>query len=371
MKAFLGGMTYAAIACVVIIPFSYADEKVSWGAFVDTYYAYDFNNPPSHDRVLVNSGANGITNTYTTTAARSNEFNINMAYLEAKVVAEDYRGRLALQTGTSVEVNDVNEPSVGIFGGPTLSRNIQEASIGYHVDPTLWIDAGIFPSYLGIEDFISKDNWTYTRSLSGDSTPYFESGVKATYKISDQVVTQFHVMNGWTNLTEDNGNKSIGLQVVYTPNSTYSFTYNNFYGLMAPGNVSRFFNQVIGRIAVSPKIQFAASFDIGFQEKPDQSGMANWHDVTLLMRTQISQKWAASFRLEDYGDPYQLDVTTGTPNGFQTWGYSVGLDCQPKERVLWRTEYRELFSRDPVFVGSASPSSQDPLIVTSLSLSIQ
>jgi len=370
MEMFLGGMIYAAIACVVIIPFSYGDEKVSWGAFVDTYYAYDFNNPPNHDRVLVNSGANGITNTYTTTAARSNEFNINMAYLEAKVVDDDYRGRLALQTGTSVEANEVNQPSTGIFGGPTLSRNIQEASVGYHVDPKLWIDAGIFPSYVGLEDFISKDNWTYTRSLSADSTPYFESGVKATYKISDQVTVQFHVMNGWTNLTEDNGNKAIGLQLAYTPNSVYSITYNNFYGLMASGNFPRFFNQWIGTVSLSPSLQLAANFDLGFQEKTDHSGMANWHDVTLLMRKQLFQKLFASFRLEDYVDPYQLDVTTGTPNGFQTWGYSVGLDCQLKGKILWRTEYRELFSRDSVFVGNEKASSYDPLIVTSLSVSI-
>jgi len=370
MEMFLSGMTYAAIACVVIIPFSYADEKVSWGAFIDTYYAYDFNNPPNHDRVLVNSGANGITNTYTTTAARSNEFNINLAYLEAKVVDEDYRGRLALQTGTSVEANEVNEPNVGIFGGPTLSRNIQEASVGYHVDPKLWIDAGIFPSYVGFENFISKYNWTYTRSLSADATPYFESGVKATYEISDQVRIQFHVMNGWTNLTEDNGSKAVGLQVTYKPNSIYSVTYNTFYGLMAPGNFPRFFNQWIGTLSLSPSLQLETNFDLGFQEKADHSGMANWHDVTLLIRKLISQKLAASFRLEDYVDPYQLDVTTGTANGFQTWGYSVGLDCQLKGKILWRTEYRELFSRDSVFVGSGSPSSQDPLIVTSLSLTI-
>jgi hypothetical protein len=390
MKEFRIGIVHVAIACVVAIPLFFSsraysddsstlfsflpflnDAKFYRGAFVDTYYAYDFNNPPNHDRVLVNSGENGITNTYVTTASRSNEFNLNLAYLEGGVVGNDYRGRLALQAGTSVEANMANQPNVGSFGNFSLLRNTQEASIGYHVTSNLWIDVGIFPSYIGLESFISNQNWTYTRSLSADATPYFENGVKATYTFSDQITAQFHVMNGWNNLSEDNGNKAIGLQITYTPNTIYSITYNNYYGLMAPGNNPRFFNQWIGKVVVNPSLQLAANFDLGFQEKADQSGMANWHDVTFLVRQQLTAVMAASFRLEDFVDPYQLDVTTETPNGFQTWGYSGGLDVALKKAILWRTEFRELFSRDDVFPGNGKVSSYDPLVVTSLSLEMK
>lgn len=44
-------------------------RHVTWSAFVDTYYAYDFGRPASFDRV------------FTTQAARHDEFNINLAYV--------------------------------------------------------------------------------------------------------------------------------------------------------------------------------------------------------------------------------------------------------------------------------------------------
>ena len=61
---------------------------VSFGGFVDGYYAYDFGRPKNIDRV------------FTTQAVRHNEFNVNLAYVEAKLSGARVRGRLALQAGT-------------------------------------------------------------------------------------------------------------------------------------------------------------------------------------------------------------------------------------------------------------------------------
>ena len=89
---------------------------VTFGGFVDTYYAYDFGTPPTLDR----SFAGGAT--FTTQPARHNEFNVNLAYVEALVSAPRIRGRLALQAGTSVQSNYGAEPAVGVISGPSLSR---------------------------------------------------------------------------------------------------------------------------------------------------------------------------------------------------------------------------------------------------------
>jgi hypothetical protein len=67
--------------------------KITFGGFVDGYYAFDFNRPVNFDRA------------YTTQPARHNEFNVNLAFVEAKIDGPGYRGRLALQTGTSVQSN--------------------------------------------------------------------------------------------------------------------------------------------------------------------------------------------------------------------------------------------------------------------------
>ena len=91
---------------------------LTFGAFADLYYAYDFGKPANFDRF------------YTTQPARHNEFNVNLAFVEARLAHDRFRGRVALQAGTSVQSNYLAEPSNGVISGGDLSRHIQEAVVG-------------------------------------------------------------------------------------------------------------------------------------------------------------------------------------------------------------------------------------------------
>src|SRR5512145_2687701 len=71
--------------------------QVAFGGFVDTYYAYDIGRPPTLDRSFTDGA------TFATQPARHNEFNVNLAYVEAILSGGRLRGRLALQAGTSVQ----------------------------------------------------------------------------------------------------------------------------------------------------------------------------------------------------------------------------------------------------------------------------
>ena len=179
--------------------------KVTLGGFVDAYYAFDFNRPANFDRV------------YTTQAARHDEFNVNLAFVEVKLDAPRVRGRLALQAGTSVQANYAGEPHKGAISGPDLARFIQEAVVGTRIARNLWIDGGIFLSHIGMEGFISRDNPMYTRSLVADYSPYYESGVKATWQATSTVSALFTVVNGWQNISETNSAKSVGARIDYIP----------------------------------------------------------------------------------------------------------------------------------------------------------
>lgn len=55
-------------------------RTVSFGGFVDAAYAYDMNRPAGRDRA------------FTTQPARHNEFNINLAFIEAKLLSGRVRG---------------------------------------------------------------------------------------------------------------------------------------------------------------------------------------------------------------------------------------------------------------------------------------
>ena len=61
--------------------------SLTFGGFIDTFYLYDFNRPPELDRSLSNGAI------YATTGERSNEFNVNLAFIEASL------GELRSRTG--------------------------------------------------------------------------------------------------------------------------------------------------------------------------------------------------------------------------------------------------------------------------------
>lgn len=347
------------------VPKAAADTavKVTFGGFADGYYAYDFNRPQNFDRA------------YTTQPARHNEFNINLAFVEAKLDAPRIHGRLALQAGTSVQANYAGEPTVGSISGPSLSRFIQEAFAGYKVTNNLWIDGGIFFSHIGNESFISRDNWTYSRSLIADYTPYYEAGVRAVWQPTSTLTATGVVVNGWQNISETNSSKAVGLRLDYTPVSTVTLSYDNFVGNEQPDSVLsrlRVFNELIAKFQVSPRLGVVASGDYGVQRRPDGRGSDTWHGGAVIARYQATPAVALNGRVEYFGDPGQVLITVPTgAAGFRSTGASIGVDITPEPRFLWRTELRGFGAHDPVFPGhvpTGNLSKRDGFVVTSLGL---
>lgn len=328
--------------------------RLTWGGFVDTYYAYDFSRPTNHERL------------YTTQPVRHNEFNINLAFLEAKVAADRVRGRLALQAGTSVQSNYAGEPSLGTMSGPTLARHIQEAYGGYRIADRVWVDAGILFSHIGLESFISRDNWAYTRSLMSDYSPYYQTGVRLSVEFSDAWSAQLNLINGWQNISENNEQKALGIQLVWKPSEKFSTQYSNFLGV--EGDV-RFFNDWIARLELNALLSFAAVFDLGIQKTATPAVWNTWWVAALLARFQWTPSLSSTLRGEYYSDPQQVIVATGSSSGFQTFGTSVGLDWQLHPAVRWRNEFRAFYSMDPVFNTQDGATRLSPFLVTSLGLS--
>lgn len=332
---------------------------VQFGGFVDTYYGYDFNAPPTIDRSLSTGQPFG------TQFIRNNEFNVNLAYADARITSDRVRGRLAFQTGTSVQAQFAGESlGLGVIKGPVPAELIQEASAGYRVADGLWIDAGIYPSYIGFESFISRDNWNYTRSMTAEFSPYFEAGAKLTYQPSPIWSAQLHIFNGWGNIYDIGQDKAVGLQVAYSPNTRITATDNIFY---LPGPMSRFFNDFSIRIALSDSLQIAPIFDYGVQNIGGRG--LPWFGATLLASWQVSERLAIGGRIENYSDRHQVIVTTDVPGGFVASGASVNLDDQLRKNLVWRTEVRALLAQNSVFTSNSGPIPSDKFVVTSLGLS--
>ena len=337
--------------------------RVTFGAFVDTYVAYDAGRPRTLDRA------------FTTQAARHAEFNVNLAHVEATLSAPRVRGRLAMQAGTSVQANYAAEPRVGQTSGGDLSRLLQEAYVGYEVRKGLWVDAGTFFSNVGLEAWASRDNATYTRSLVAEFSPYYSSGVRAIWQVTPALTVRADLVNGWQNVSESNEDKAVGTRLDYAigRNTTLSW-----YGLAGnePGARLRLFNGVGIKRRLPHDLELTAQVDLGREEPPDSLGRSaptrTWTGAMATLRWAMDPRTAVSARTEWYTDDDQVIATTGVAAPLRATGGSVGLDRRLGTLLTWRTEARTLVNRDAIFADrrAASGVSRTNLVaVTSLALS--
>jgi len=336
--------------------------RVRFGAFVDTYYAWDIGEPADIDR------------SFTTQPARHNEFNVNLAFVEAAVSGDRIRGRLALQAGTSVQANYASEPSIGEVSGAELAQLIQEGFAGVRVARGLWIDAGIYFSHIGQESWISRDNPTYTRSLIADYSPYYQSGVRATWEPSRTVTLQAHLLNGWQNISESNGDKALGARVDWRVTPVLILAGALFVGNEEPDSLpsrTRVFSQAMLRWAPGAGWDLYGTVDVGVQRVPT-GGSDRWWGFSAIATRTLSPAVRLAGRVERLADPEQVVVVTGTGAGFETWSASLGVDVRLERRVLWRNELRGYRSTEDVWPSDGVPASSATslLLVTSLALSL-
>ena len=301
--------TFLAILSIIALnSFAQTDSTknpLSISGYIETYYSYDFANPSDHNRP-------GFVYSHN----RHNEVNLNLGFIKAAYATDKVRANLALMTGTYANANLAAEPGV--------LQNIFEANAGVKISKkkNLWVDAGIFASHIGFESAIGKDCWNLTRSILADNSPYYESGVKVSYTSDNEKwFLSGLILNGWQRIQRVNGNNTpaFGHQLTFKPNSKVTLNSSSFVG----------------------------------SDTPDST------------RQMIS----IAARGEYYSDANGVIISTGTINGFQTYGYSLNLDYQIMNNVVWRIEGRGFTSKDKIFTLNDNPSSQNYFLTTALAIS--
>lgn len=324
--------------------------------FADVFYVYDFNQPLGTERQSFLFNHN-----------RHNEFNLNLGLLRLAVESPKYRANLALQTGTYANDNYAAEPG--------LLKNIFEANIGISMNQnnSLWLDAGVLPSHIGFESAISMDNFTLTRSLLAENSPYFLTGAKLTFSPNSQWEIAGLIVNGWQRIQRLEGNSlpSFGTQVNFSPSEKTTFNWSTFIGTDDPdaSRRMRYFNNIYGQFQVSEKIQLIAGFDLGAQQRTTGSSSYDfWLSPIIIGQLSINDNWKTAVRAEYYQDATGIIIQTNTTNGFQTTGLSFNLDHVPNPNVVCRIEGRWLNSLDNVFETNTGMSNNNFIIGTSIAV---
>lgn len=316
------------------------------GAFLDTFYAWDFSRPSDKRRPA-----------FLYNHSRHNEFSINIALLALSFERADIRMKLGLMAGTYAQDNlALEEP---------LLRNLFEAQIGVQVDDGIWVDAGLFPSHIGYEGAISANNPTLTRSLAAENTPYYLAGAKLALALSDTLTLNVIVANGWQNIKEttDNDMKGLGTQLTWA-DAGLTVNWSSWVSDEAPRTDSawRIFNNVYFAVA-KDDFTFVINADLGLQ---DNAELDLWYAFYLIARYRVAEPISLSARLERFEDSTGVIINVGG-EGLALTGGSLGVDAHLAGGALFRVEGRALFADRGIF---GDGDDLNFAVTTSLALSL-
>ena len=298
-----------------------AEESISFAGFVDAAYIWNRNRPSNHENFVPGTG---------TTGQRANELSLNLAQVQWSRAAseKDPIGfTLSLVAGDGTEVVHAGEPN----GGDEL-RHIYQASLAWRLGNGVELEAGIYPSHIGVEGFYSKDNWSYTRSWLGELSPYYQAGIKASYSFNARWFGQVHVLNGWQIIHDNNNGKAIGTQLAYA-SGPLTASFNTYL------DADRKFGDVVVLYRVRPRLQVGASIDMGTQDHAD------WRGGGAYGRFTIDDRHAVAVRVEEFRDPD--NGISGTPQTLRE--ATLTYELRPREHLILKFETRYDRSTAAVF----------------------
>jgi hypothetical protein len=309
-------------------------RQTELSGFVDAYYGYNFNTPSAGQAQLRNFDI------------QHNSFSLNLAELalEKKPTADSRAGfRVDLDYGPAATEVHAAEP-----GGTQTFQNILQAYASYlaPIGHGLQFDVGKFVTPMGYEGIKTRDNWNYSRSLLFTlAEPYYHAGVRVNYSINDHVSLSAHLVNGWNNVVDNNGGKTVGLQATFKPSSAVTIVQSYMGGPeQANDNAGwRHLADTVITYTATPTVSLAMNYDYGRDAVAGSS--VTWQGVAGYLRYQPKSWFALTPRVEYYDDPN--GSTTGVVQKIKE--ITLTTEFKHKDGVLLRVEYRRDSSDTPFF----------------------
>lgn len=295
--------------------------------FVDTYYTYNFNRVDPSLRSF---------------DVQHNTFSLSLAEIAfAKAVNVDHRVgfRMDLDFGKTADLVAAFEPEEN---GQEIYKHIQQAYLSVLAGDKLQLDVGKFVTPIGAEVIESQDNWNYSRSvLFGYAIPFYHVGVRATLPVSDKLTLTGHLVNGWNNGSEINGDKTFALGATVKPSSKVTWIGNLMAGKETAGSDdTRVLFDTTLIVALTDTLSVMANYDYG------KEGDVKWSGIAAYAKFQASPQWALVGRLEYLADE---------DGGFMTLGQKAQTLTLTSDHTLagglrMRLEYRGDFTDSALFV---------------------
>ena len=363
-------------------------------AYLDGYYNYNFANPVDN------------TQTISSTIGRHNEFTLNLASIGIETNYKNIIGRVWLQYGQMASIIQDLDGSVNRGRNTSINnlKYIREAAAGYHFDK--WhginVELGIFMSYIGLESYVTQENWSYQRSMVCDFTPFYFSGARIQLFPAKNLKTELWILNGWQSYNSFSEGPGLGSSTYYRPNENLQLVANFYLGRDTQnpdtdGNqskrlrfhhdnsiVARYYKNVGGK-GIS-QAAFSLNSHYGFQSNDEPGDKVRASENFMLGTSLANRVWFSKDKMAvtvraDYmtnqsvinginmspylaftpaapGDvPNDYDLAIADGEKLRLFQLTTTFDVMPNDHVTFRLEYGYRNASIPYFTGSGGTTS--------------
>lgn len=253
----------------------------------------------------------------------------------ANVPKKGWGGTLTLTGGDTADVIAAFGTD-GLYNGSRKGFDVTQAFVQYAAD-NVTFTAGKMNCLAGAEVVAAPANYNTSRSiLFGYAMPFTHTGVRATFSPSTTVSLTAGINNGWDDLRETNGSKTLEAQVAYTPNATWNIIANGYFGKERVGGLvnsgdegNRSLIDLVGTYNFNPNTSLVLNYDYGQQDNAqnftvDGNGRAKWSGIAAYLHHSFNDKWSATLRLEHFDDQngYRTGVIQKWEEGTLTVAYT-------------------------------------------------
>lgn len=305
-------------------------RKTEVAGTVDLYFHYNFNEPATGSK----------------TPLRNFDFDHNqfsfalaeVALIKAPTGDDRVGFRLDFDYGPVTDWVHSADPA-----GPEVIKHIQQVYISYlaPVGTGLSFDIGKFVTQHGAEVIEAKDNWNYSRSLLfAWAIPYYHMGIRVGYAPNDIVTLGATVNNGWNNVTDNNSQKTYGLQAIVKPVAAVSIVQNYMAGPEQTGNTDDWRHLVDTTVTYTVNDRFSVMGNYDYGRDRSARETVTWQGIGLYAKAQVNPYFALIPRWEYYND--EDGFTTGTGQNVQE--FTLTAEAKHSQGLITRFEYRRDWS---------------------------
>jgi hypothetical protein len=306
---------------------------------IDGYYSYNANRP--------SDSANGQVNDLYNFNDKTDQFNLSEARLTLNHDPDPVGAHVDVFYGrTNTLVNGGSHDQGDYIEQAFLSLKPPKAK-GFE------LDFGKFVTSAGAEVIESKDNWNYSRSLLfAWAIPYYHFGVRTSLPVSKVDTIGVQVVNGWNNVTTNNGGVTIGVtNALVKPKYTWNLNY--YTGPSNTNTQNGYRNLIDTTLLLTPNAKFNAYLNYDYGQNRDgitstgsgDKNLNHWQGVAVAAHEQISGTSALAGRFEFFHD--MNGYSTGVAQEIKE--FTGTYEYKWVEGMLMRVEYRRDWSDQNFF----------------------